>query len=794
MIIGFDNATLATAGGKAANLGELYRAGFPVPEGFVIAAATYRDVVRNLDVARLLTDGVPAVRQAVEAQTVPDGFREVVSTLLDAWGKQVAVAVRSSATAEDLPEASFAGQQETVLGVIGVDAVIDAVRRCWGSMWTERAVDYRQRSGFDHAEVALAVVVQRLVDAQTSGVMFTRNPVTGADEALIDASWGLGESVVSGAVTPDEFRVADGTILERRVGAKQTRIDRDGAATRTTDVSVADRERACLTEEQVLRLASLGRQVEEHFGMPMDVEWAFVDDKLWVLQARPITTAPAQGETFEAATVTALTRTVSGRRIGRLSRGFHQDLIEHYPGPYPLDVAAIVPVHRQLQAGMATIGIRSTPIEQLVNVAADGTVTVAHPDVRVGWGVLRLLRYQAPDPSDWPAVEAAFRGRLRAVLPADLTTTADTGLAEHLQAVLGIVDDIARVRFLDYVGPAQLTGVRLGWYLRLARRADLDAHDLLGDLDFTTAVIDRELRRLALLDPVDPVYRRAVEAFLAAYGARTTKLYLPFSNRSWREEPTVLEATVAAMRRADLGGNLAKSGPQHENLVAEVRRRLPRLMRRGFDRAVTDWRHGHVAREASVYLIEEAYLLARRVTDEMAERLRTRGALERIDDVKYLMLEEIAAGLRGELPIEQIRQVIAARTAARPRAAAAWWASGADASKEAITGTPGSPGTATGPVRLITGPETFDRLQPGDVLVCQYTDPSWTPLFALASAVVADTGGRLSHAAIVAREYGIPAVMGAGNATTTLRDDDVVTVDGSSGTVALAERSHSGCR
>ena len=357
MTIPFIDATLATGGGKAANLGELQRAGFPVPDGFVITADTYRNAVADLDLDVLLAQGPDAVRAAVEAQPVPAHVAQEITNRLATWGEGTAVAVRSSATAEDLPDASFAGQQDTFLGVVGAEAILDAVRRCWGSLWTTRAVDYRQHNAFDHHTVALAVVIQRLVDADTSGVLFTRDPITGSEETLIDASWGLGESIVSGAVTPDQYRATTATVLERHLGAKQTRIDRHGATTRTTNVAPADQTRLCLTDTQVLELARLGQAVQNHYGIDMDLEWAYTGSTLWLLQARPITTtASAPAETRQPPTTT-----VSGRRIGKASRTFHTDLVEHYPGPYPLDLAAIIPMHRQLQAGMSSIGITSTP-------------------------------------------------------------------------------------------------------------------------------------------------------------------------------------------------------------------------------------------------------------------------------------------------------------------------------------------------------------------------------------------------------------------------------------------------
>lgn len=778
MTIPFIDATLATGGGKAANLGELQRAGFPVPDGFVITADTYRNAVADLDLDVLLAQGPDAVRAAVEAQPVPAHVAQEITNRLATWGEGTAVAVRSSATAEDLPDASFAGQQDTFLGVVGAEAVLDAVRRCWGSLWTTRAVDYRQHNAFDHHNVALAVVIQRLVDADTAGVLFTRDPITGSEETLIDASWGLGESIVSGAVTPDEYRATTATVLERHLGAKQTRIDRHGATTRTTNVAPADQTRLCLTDTQVLELARLGQAVQNHYGIDMDLEWAYTGSTLWLLQARPITTtASAPAETRQPPTTT-----VSGRRIGKASRTFHTDLVEHYPGPYPLDLAAIIPMHRQLQAGMSSIGINSTPIDQLIAMEPDGTLTAAYPDVHLSWRLARLLRYQAPDPAGWPSVEATYRRQLAAVLPAELTAVPNQHLLTLLDQVLALVSDIARARFLDYVGPAQLTALRLGRYLALARRRDLDAYDLLGDLEYTTVTIDKDLHRLAALDPESPPYRDAYQQFLDQHGARTTQLYLPFSHRSWREDHTSLDATLAAVRRAPQRPNDTAS---HQDLVDEITRRLPSPARRGFVRTLCAWRDGHVAREASVYLIEDAYVIARRVTNEIAARLHHRQALDTPEHLKYLTLPEIATALTEPASTQETRATASQREADRPHAAAAWWARADQPADTRLAGAAGSPGQATGPVRVITGPQDFDQLQPGDILVCHYTDPSWTPLFGLAAAIVADTGGRLSHAAIVAREYGLPAVMGAAGATTTLTNGQIITINGTTGTITI---------
>jgi rifampicin phosphotransferase len=298
---------LPVAGGKAASLGELTDAGLPVPGGFCITTEAYRRAAETPEVGHLVreldevssADGnrvlglADRIRLAVRSSRVPAAVDAAVREAYEGLGPRIPVAVRSSATAEDLPFASFAGQQETYLNVVGADAVLEAMRRCWASLWTDRAVQYRSANGIDHADVRIAVVVERMVDAVVAGVMFTANPVTGRrGEAVIDANPGLGEAVVSGAVNPDRFVVdaASGTIRERRLGDKRLTIQAlPGGGTERVDVSPD--AAPCLTDDQVRALVALGRRVEAHYGSPQDIEWALDSDgSFWLTQARPITT------------------------------------------------------------------------------------------------------------------------------------------------------------------------------------------------------------------------------------------------------------------------------------------------------------------------------------------------------------------------------------------------------------------------------------------------------------------------------------------------------------------------
>ncbi|MGH3935527.1 MAG: PEP/pyruvate-binding domain-containing protein, partial [Pseudonocardiaceae bacterium] len=319
-----DAQLLAVVGGKAANLGELIRAGFPVPPGFCLTTAAYQQVAEDaVDLRAYATSSLAEhARAAILAAPIPPAIADAVDRAYRALGDNVPVAVRSSATAEDLPWASFAGQQDTYLNIVGGDAVLDAVRRCWASLWTDRAVSYRTTNGIDHATVRLAVVVQQMLDPHVAGVLFTADPVTGhRGHTVIDASPGLGEAVVSGVVNPDHF-VADGagTVLQRRLGDKRVSV-RSLAGGGTEQVTrPAGTEQPCLSDEQIRDLTALGQRVQEHYGAPQDIEWALDDaGSLWLTQARPITTlyplpAPRDGALhvyFCASLAQGLTRPIT---------------------------------------------------------------------------------------------------------------------------------------------------------------------------------------------------------------------------------------------------------------------------------------------------------------------------------------------------------------------------------------------------------------------------------------------------------------------------------------------------
>jgi pyruvate,water dikinase len=762
------------------------------------------------------------IRQLVENAPIPDDLNNaILAAYRQMDGSNAFVAVRSSATAEDLPEASFAGQQETYLGVRGEDALIDSVRKCWASLWTERAIAYRQRNGFEHAQVYLAVVVQAMVQSQTAGVLFTVNPMTGdADEMLVNAAYGLGESVVSGQITPDAFilsRTQAPHILSNTAGTKETRLDMlPGGGIHKHAVPFADRQRLSLNPDQLARLLKLGEKVETHYQKPQDIEWAFVDDSLYLLQTRPITSLDKL-------------ITPHQHRMRKLSKAEYRvldDILEHYPDPpLPLDYRAVADGYEQLLIPMRDFGLSIPPADSIIRMDDQGIPYIEPIALHLTWDIFKmpallrkLLRRQ---PDRWMTEQAPlFAARLEALKGKDMAELDNDALARHISAAMQLAHEIALIRFSQAIIPMILRGIALKTLIRLVNGGRLVVEaDLLGDLPYKTALIDEALWQLASVADATPAVRQAVlnrpmneiiptleqneagrqylgrvNTFLDEHGARTMKMYLPFANRSWCEDPASLMATLAVMLRS---GAIEKHRRREEHFGAwrdETAGKLPGFLRKRFLKTLENYRSGHIAREATLYAIEEAYGVARQGAQEAATRLVDMGALSASDDVLYLTLPELYETLRRQFQIEDMRELVAVRRKARPAARATWQDRGQNENhvvtdvrgKETLTGQPGSPGVASGPVRVITRPAEFDKLQLGDVLVCPFTDPAWTPLFSLAAAVVADTGGSLSHAAIVAREYGIPAVLGTQIATSTLHDGVQVTVDGGRGVVVLA--------
>lgn len=789
------------AGGKGANLGELIGAGFPVPRGFVVTTAAYRGhaAAAGLDPNRAAADPDGARALLGSATLDPAAAHAIAAALADLGPEGTPVAVRSSATAEDLPGAAFAGQQDTYLDVSGAGPVIDAVRRCWASLWTDRAVDYRRRQGIPPDEVAIAVVVQEMVPAEAAGVLFTANPLTGRRaELVVDAAPGLGESVVSGAVTPEHL------VLDRDGAVRSRTPQHDGAARVLDDAPAA-------------QLAALAVRAEHHFSMlageerPQDIEWALSDGRISLVQARPMTALPLEPP-----------------ELGLVQRTVGPFFLEMFTvRPYPLDVTGWLGpgVVRMLDIMAGSVGVRFPPLAELVRERDGVPLQLIPPWPRpsvltIGAPLSIARRVRAFDTRRWTEdpLFADFEDAVAALDAEDIAALSWPELVRRIDRCNDAMVPLGRVRarylpasFLPFVPlRLMLAALRLG---RLAsplvaggRTRTRDGNDA---LEVLAAVVgaDPALARAAsqhdaagFLDAVRTkpefgAFAARLGAFLAEYGHRESVSIIMATAPTWRDDPTPVAALLKSLAATPAAARRNRSAAALAELLAHRLLRSPRAAAAA-RRIVEACRRGLAFREDTHFHITRVMPPLRATFLELGCRLVAAGALTAPEDVFHLRLEDLRAladpGVMDDGAAARVRDLADRRARLRheyagvPMLDPALFArgrGGADIGDALLTGTPASGGIAEGPVRVVLGPEGFASLRAGDVLVCPNTNPSWTPLFARAAAVVVDTGGLGSHAAIVAREYGVPAVMATGNGTTALTDGQRVRVDGSRGHV-----------
>jgi rifampicin phosphotransferase len=801
----FGRDDLPSAGGKGANLGELVRAEVPVPDGFVITTAGYAAAVQPLSL-RLAdpfgADGDGAsIRANIEAVSMPSDLRAEITKAYTALGAG-AVAVRSSATAEDLPGAAFAGQQDTYLNVVGEAELINAVQKCWASLWTERAMAYRTRIGIDSAGVGIAVVVQCMINAEVAGVMFTADPISGDRETIVvDASSGLGEAVVSGLVTPDHYRLDDqGQVRDYQPGRREVIVRSapgGGVAHEPGDPARAER----LPDTVLVELWALGTAVAKHFGCPQDIEWAYAEGQVWLLQARPMTALPPPPLQLNA----------RQRILGSV-------LLDYVPvRPYPIDMSTWVPYGPAGLMARVTkrFGIRDAfegflpedeygVVDRLIPVAPRPTIGV----LIAPWRIASLAhRY---DPGRWTDDPrfATFLDRIHNLAAHDPRTMPWPRLKAMPRQALDLIEPIGDLR-IDYLPGTGLALLRLFLVLRLLRRSALlldllvaptrttDANHALEALAERAREDPRLLEAVNTLDPKTlgafPAFTRQFNAYLEEYGHRETVSPILVTPPTQGEVPEIVLGMIKVLA-AEPPRPPADPDAAMVELLKHPLLQEPRARAR-IERWVAAARAGMTFREDSHFYFLMPLPILRKSLLEMGRRLCDVGVLDTPEDVFHLRLEELEEIDEPSAIVEpeNLRATVRTRSARReeltgvplidPTAVFPRRKYG-DA---LITGTPASSGSATGPVRVIREPAEFDRLTSGDVLVCPYTNPAWTTLFQRAAAVVVDSGGPSSHAAIVAREYGIPAVMGTGIGTKTLNDGQRVTVDGGTGRVTAAD-------
>jgi rifampicin phosphotransferase len=871
-VLGFeqiDATKLALVGGKGANLGELSRIeGLRVPEGFCVTTDAYREVTRRtpefdplldrldllkVDDAQEIRDVSGRIRSSLEATEIPSDIADEVARHLAELGAENACAVRSSATAEDLPTASFAGQQDTYLNVTGADAILESISLCWASLFTERAVVYRIRNGFDHRKVLLSVVIQKMVLPEVSGIAFTADPVTSNRRIVaVDASFGLGEALVSGLVDPDVYRVRQGEIVEKRVASKELAIyGLEAGGTEQRQVPSERQNAPALADEQVLQLAVICRKIEAHFARPQDIEWCLSDGDFYVVQSRPITTLyPIPGvqdgknhvylsfghlqmmtDAMKPLGLTFFLLQSGGTPLIDVGGRFYGDLSADLASPVGrrLVFASMGAVDPLMLDAIKDLSKRQSFMKGL---ARGGKKFLAVGSGYFTWQlpVQAIKAYRTNDAAIVEGLVAHNEAALRDLQERFADLSGDelfVGILEDLEQELKEAAAGAPSMGVVYAGQFALRGVNKSMEKWLGEKGVAES--------LTRSVANNVTSEmgLALLDVADVVRQypaamgalsqakddsfsedlagldggaevgRAMRAFLDRYGMRCPG-ELDITKPRWNEQPTALIPMILSdIRNFAPGASRAifeEGRLESERTERELLSRLERLPGgkskvKKAKKTISILRNYAGYREYPKYLMMQHYWIIKQALLREAAKLAEAGVIRERDDVYYLTFDELRDAVsthRADQSVIDKRkeefQVFEKLTPPRlitsdgEVIAGEYHRGGVPAG--ALVGIAASAGTVEGRARVITRVEDAD-IEEGDILVTTYTDPSWTPVFVSVKAIVAEVGGMATHGAVVAREYGLPAVVAVQGATKLIEDGQRIRVNGSEGYVEM---------
>ena len=858
-VLGFqeiDRTQVSVAGGKGAHLGELSRIeGIRVPAGFCVTTDAFRRIMAEapsiddrLDrVSRLDPDDRAAIstlsteiRHIIEGVAIPDDLAATITRSVARLGDRAAYAIRSSATAEDLPTASFAGQQDTYLNVVGSAAILHHVSRCWASLFTERAVAYRRRNGFDDRRVSMAVVVQQMVSPQASGILFTADPVTSNRRVVsVEATFGLGEALVSGRVRPDVYRVRDGEIVAKAIATKQLAIRASPAGgTSEQTIGPGEQDLPAMTDAQVVRLAQLGRRIEAHVGRPQDIEWCLTDNEFQIVQSRPITTLfpiPATGDHENRVYVSVGHQQMMTDPMKPLGLSFWQ-----LTTPRPMYMAGgrlFVDVAPDLasparRAGLLEVMGKSDPLigGALATILERDdfipTLGDDHPGSAAGGGI------PAPIESDPAIVTGLIQGSEASLaqLKRDIRGKSGPALFDF---ILADIQELKRILFDPRSHQVFMGAMEATWWLNEHLQAWLGEKNAADTLTQSVPHNITSEMGLALLDVADVIRphpdvvaflrdvadesfldelpaleggreaRDAIRSYLDKYGMRGAG-EIDITRPRWRERPTTLVPLIlgnvkgfapgAAERRFEQGRQEAwakeqdllkrlRALPDGEQKAEEAKRMIDRV------RAFIGYR------EYPKYGMVSRYFVYKQALLEEAERLVQAQVLREREDIFYLTFQELHDVARTrQVDDRLIRQREEAfrsyRALEPPRVFTSEGEVIAGTYRRdelphgALVGLPVSAGTIEGRARVISDMAQAD-LEAGDILVTAYTDPSWTPVFVAIAGLVTEVGGLMTHGAVIAREYGLPAVVGVEHATRLIRDRQHIRVNGTDGYVEI---------
>ncbi|WP_246606871.1 phosphoenolpyruvate synthase [Paractinoplanes toevensis] len=785
---------LELVGGKGANLGALTRIdGVSVPPGFCVTTDAYRRVVVPVlgDLGdRLDPYGLAALRRTIEEIAIPD---DLAAEIGDALGPG-AYAVRSSATAEDLPGASFAGQQDSYLNIEGAAAVLSHISRCWASLFTDRAVAYRRRNGIDDRTVRMAVIVQRMVPAEAAGVLFTADPVT-ADRkvAAVEAVHGLGEDLVSGRVNPDLFTLRDGEVIAKTIAG----------------------ERPTLTDTQAVRLVELGRRIEAHFGRPQDIEWCLAGDDFAIVQSRPITTlfpipeVRDQGKHVYVSVGHQQMWTEPMKPLGLSVRRLNMPPSTYEAGGRLfVDVAPILasPARR---AGLLGLWQSDPLVGGALQALADRNFV---PEVADDGSAGGPPSPPPPMPTD-PAIPAELIASSEASVAALKVAIRGRSGADLVDFVLADMQELKRLLFDPRNHQAIMASMEATWWLNdhleqwLGEKNAADVltrsvpHNITSEMGLELLDVADAFRRSDNPSLDDP----ALRSWLDRHGMRCVG-EIDITRPRWSEEPdTLLPLILANIRNFEPGAHRrlfeegrAAARAAEEDFLARLRE-LPDGEAKATEVAAMIDRLRTFAgyREYPKYFMMCRYFVWKLALLDEADRLVDAGVLRERTDIYYLTLPELGdvtrTGRADHELIDRRKDEFRAYEALTPPrvytsdgevVTGSYPHDGVPAG--ALVGLPVSAGTVEGRARVVLDMAEAD-LEPGDILVTPHTDPSWTPVFVTVAGLVTEVGGQMTHGAVIAREYGLPAVVGVVDATRLIPDGRRIRVHGTDGYIEILQ-------
>ncbi|QHV94254.1 phosphoenolpyruvate synthase [Spirosoma endbachense] len=887
-ILGFqeiDKTKLALVGGKGANLGELGKIeGILVPDGFCISTEAFKKIIEETSSLNELLDQLSLlkvedrdkigelsseIRRIIEGIVIPQDIQEEITHFLSRLGEKTAYAVRSSATAEDLPTASFAGQQDTYLNLIGKAAILTHISKCWASLFTERAVMYRLQNGFDHRKVRLSVIVQQMVFPQVAGILFTADPVSGNRNVLsIDASFGLGEALVSGLVNADLYQVCNGKVIDKKIATKKLAIYAlQEGGTHEQAIEPEQQNRQALTEEQILQLARLGRKIEELFGNPQDIEWCLADDSFYIVQSRPITTLYPIPEANNSENVR---RDPAKRGPHVFVSVGHNQMMTDAMKPLGLSFFLLTTRAPMYTAGgrlfVDVTGMLASPVgrETIVNVTlgkSDPLMKDALTTIIEREDFINLLPDDKPGPNPGKSSQGRSHTDFQILKDYDPTIVSDLikrsqtsidELKQNIQMKSGsdlfdfILEDIQQLKqtnadsqsfgvIMTGMNASSWINEKMNEWLGEKNAADtlsqsapnnitsemglalLDVADVIRPYTEVIAYLQRGGLPWGGLSPVkdddflDELVQfeggqetgDAIEAYLDKYGMRCAG-EIDITKTRWSEKPTTLVPIIlgniknfepneskrkfeqgrqeALKKEQELLGRL-KQLPDGEQKASETKRMIDLI------------RNFAGYREYPKYGIVSRYFVYKQALLKEAEQLVKADVIREKEDIYYLTFDEFREVVQtNKLDYQIIDQrkdefkIYEKLTPPRVITSDGEIITGKykreNLPPDALVGLAVSSGVIEGRARVIVNMEDAD-LEEGDILVTAFTDPSWTPLFVSIKGLITEVGGLMTHGAVIAREYGLPAVVGVENATKLIKDGQRIRVNGTDGYVEI---------